>query len=144
VARANFDALGLAARSTLVRGDWSSAIGATFDLVVANPPYVASGEIDALPRDVRDHDPRLAIDGGADGLDAYRAIVSELPRLLAPTGVAVLELGIGQEGAVAALARSARLLVNEPAHRDLSGRPRALVVRADGRKKTLGSRREPH
>jgi release factor glutamine methyltransferase len=144
IARANFEALGLGLRASLVLGDWSAALGAAFDLVVANPPYVTSGEIAALSREVREHDPVQALDGGVDGLAAYRAIVPELARLLVPGGVAILELGAGQEGEVAALARRAHLLVNEPARCDLSGRPRALVVRAVERKKTLGSGAEPH
>ena len=144
IARTNFEALGLGSRASLVLGDWSAALGAAFDLVVANPPYVTSGEIAALSREVREHDPVQALDGGVDGLAAYRAIVPELARLLVPGGVAILELGAGQEGEVAALARSAHLLVNEPARCDLSGRPRALVVRVVERKKTLGSGAEPH
>jgi release factor glutamine methyltransferase len=77
---------------------------------------------------VREHDPRLALDGGRDGLDAYRVILPDLPRLLAPAGVAVLELGQGQEAAVGALARTARLSARGPARRDLLGIPRALVI----------------
>jgi release factor glutamine methyltransferase len=137
VARRNLDALGLGKRAQLIRGDWASALSGPFDLVVANPPYVTTGEISALPREVREHDPVSALDGGPDGLAAYRTIVSELRLLLAPGGVAVLELGVGQEEQVAALARSAHLLVNEPARSDLSGQPRALVIHADGHKKTL-------
>jgi release factor glutamine methyltransferase len=144
VARANLESLGLRARASLIAGDWSAALSSRFDLVVANPPYVASGAMARLPREVRKHDPAVALDGGVDGLAAYRKIISELPCLLAAGGVAVLELGVDQEGEVAALARSAHLLVNKPAQRDLSGRPRALVIHADGHKKTLGDRREPH
>lgn len=131
VARANFDRLGLALRAALVCGDWGAALGERFDLVVANPPYVVNGAIASLLREVRDHDPMLALDGGADGLDAYRAILSDLPRLLARAGVAILELGDGQEAAVAALARDARMIVNGSTRRDLSGRPRALVLGAN-------------
>jgi release factor glutamine methyltransferase len=144
IARKNLQSLGLGARAALVRGDWAAALVGPFDLIVTNPPYVASGDMAALPREVRDHDPIFALDGGADGLAAYREIVSQLPRLLAAGGVAVMELGPGQEAQVAALARSTHLLVNEPAHRDLSGLPRALVIHADGHKKTLGGRPEPH
>jgi release factor glutamine methyltransferase len=140
----NLRALGLGTRASLVLGDWAAGLAGPFDLIVTNPPYVASGDIAALPREVREHDPIWALDGGADGLAAYREIVSQLPRLLATGGVAVLELGIGQEAQVAALARSARLLVNESARRDLSGLPRALVIHAGGHKKTLGGRPEPH
>jgi release factor glutamine methyltransferase len=142
--RENLRALGLDARASLVLGDWAAGLAGPFDLVVTNPPYVATGDIAALPREVREHDPISALDGGVDGLAAYREIVSQLPRLLAAGGVAVLELGIGQEAQVAALARSAHLLVNESARSDLSGLPRALVIHAEGQKKTLGGRPEPH
>jgi release factor glutamine methyltransferase len=144
IARENLQAFGLGTRAALVRGDWAAALVGPFDLVVTNPPYVARGDIAALPREVREHDPISALDGGADGLAAYREIVSQLPRLLAAGGVAVMELGAGQESQVAALARSTHLLVNEPARCDLSGLPRALVIHADGHKKTLGGRAEPH
>jgi len=145
VARANLENLGVGARAVLMCGDWGAAIGRTFDLVVANPPYVATAAIATLSPEVRDHDPLFALDGGADGLDAYRAIASDLPRLLASGGVAILELGDGQEAAVVRLARKAGLIVNGAARRDLSGRPRALVLRADGgMKKTLGSAGDPH
>ena len=145
VARANLESLGVGARAALVCGDWGTALGRTFDLVVANPPYVPTAAIATLSPEVRNHDPLFALDGGADGLDAYRAIASDLPRLLAPGGVAILELGDGQEAAVVRLARKAGLIVNGAARRDLSGRPRALVLHADGgMKKTLGSAGEPH
>jgi release factor glutamine methyltransferase len=134
----------LDARANLLLGDWAAGLAGPFDLIVTNPPYVASGDIAALPREVREYDPISALDGGVDGLAAYREIVSQLPRLLDTGGVAVLELGIGQEPKVAALARSAHLLVNESARCDLSGLPRALVIHADGHKKTLGGRPEPH
>jgi release factor glutamine methyltransferase len=144
IARENLQALGLGTRASFVLGDWAAALVGPFDLIVTNPPYVPSGDIAALAREVREHDPISALDGGADGLAAYREIVSQLPRLLAVGGVAVLELGAGQEARVAALARSTHLLVNEPARCDLSGVPRAVVIHADGHKKTLGGRPEPH
>jgi len=128
VARENLRALGLADRAALVCGDWSGAIAGRFDLVVANPPYIARSEFDRLPPEVREHDPRLALDGGRDGLDAYRVILPDLPRLLTPGGIAVLELGQGQEAAVGALARTARLAARGPARCDLLGIPRALVI----------------
>ena len=134
VARDNLQSLGLADRAAFACCDWSAAIGARFDLIVANPPYIVHAELETLPREVRDFDPRLALDGGGDGLQAYRAILPDLPRLMAPGGVTVLELGRGQEAAVSALAPVANLIVNEPARRDLLGIPRALVLRAQGRK----------
>jgi release factor glutamine methyltransferase len=144
VARDNLRCLGLAGRVALVCGDWSAAIAGRFDLVVANPPYIARSEFDRLPAEVRDHDPRLALDGGSDGLDAYRAILPDLTRLLAPGGIAVLELGQGQEASVGALARAAGLFAHGPARRDLLGISRALVIGAQDPKITLGSRAEPH
>jgi release factor glutamine methyltransferase len=144
VARANLEALGVGPRASFVCGEWAAALSGTFDLIIANPPYVRSGDVAILPTEVREHDPLLALDGGTDGLAAYRDIVPALARLLAPDGVAVLELGAGQEPQVAALARSAHLVVNEPARRDLSGMPRALVVRVGGPKISLGRSGEPH
>ena len=106
-AAANFDALGLAARSAVVCGDWAAALSSDFDLVVSNPPYVVSGEIDGLGRGVRDHDPRLALDGGSDGLAAYRALVPEAGLRLRPGGSLALEVGKGQSDAVMAMLREA-------------------------------------
>lgn len=128
IARENLEALGLAGRARLIRGDWSASLGQTFDLVIANPPYISSREITALAREVREHDPRLALDGGADGIDAYRNIIAELPHLLSRNGAAVLELGIGQEPLVAELAHAQGLLVSGPARHDLGGVPRALIL----------------
>lgn len=129
-ARDNLARLGLAARSVVRIGDWAQDLEGPFDLVVSNPPYIPSGDLPALEREVRLFDPAPALDGGADGLDAYRAILAALPSLLAPQGIAVLELGIGQEGDVAALARAQGLRVEAPARPDLGGIPRALVLRA--------------
>jgi release factor glutamine methyltransferase len=128
IARENLKGLGLGDRAQFIRGDWSAALATRFDLIVANPPYIASGEIAALSREVRDHDPRLALDGGADGLDAYRAIIAELPQLLSARGAVILELGIGQEEAVTLLARAKGLRVEDSARRDLGNVARALIV----------------
>lgn len=129
-ARANAERLGLGARARFVVGDWGTALGSRFDLVVSNPPYIASADLAGLDREVREHDPARALDGGADGLDAYRAIVADLPARLAPGGVAALELGAGQEADVASLVEAAGLRVGGPAWIDLGGVPRALVARA--------------
>ncbi|OYW43288.1 MAG: protein-(glutamine-N5) methyltransferase, release factor-specific [Azorhizobium sp. 12-66-6] len=129
-ARDNLARLGLAGRSVVRIGDWAQDLEGPFDLVVSNPPYIPSGDLPALEREVRLFDPAPALDGGADGLNAYRAILAALPRLLAPQGIAVLELGIGQEADVAALARAQGLLAEAPARPDLGGIPRALVLRA--------------
>lgn len=128
-ARDNLAHAQVADRAAVLVGDWGACLGGTFDLVVSNPPYIARRAMAGLPREVRLHDPALALDGGDDGLSAYRAIAAELPRLLAPGGAAVFELGAGQEEDVARLARAAGLQVPGPARRDLAGIPRALAVR---------------
>ena len=132
VARANLADLGLSARAALLCGDWTASVDAKFDLVVANPPYIPTGQIAQLALEVREHDPMFALDGGPDGLTAYRSIVAELPRVLTPNGVAVLELGRGQEAAVVALANARELVVSGAARRDLSGLSRALVLTIRG------------
>ena len=98
-----------------------------FDLIVSNPPYVARGDIAALAPEVRVYDPALALDGGNDGLDVYRAIAAEAGRLLSPGGRLIVELGAGQEAAVAALLTKAGLRV-AAARKDLAGIPRALCA----------------
>ncbi|MFG1345783.1 peptide chain release factor N(5)-glutamine methyltransferase [Xanthobacter autotrophicus DSM 431] len=125
-ARANLARAGLAGRSAVLVGDWGAALAGGFDLVVSNPPYITIAAMADLAPDVRLFDPELALVAGAEGLDAYRAIAADLPRLLKAGGRAVLELGIGQEEAVAALFRAAGLEVPGPARRDLGGVPRAL------------------
>lgn len=127
-ARDNLARAGLAARSFVVAGDWGEALRGGFDLVVSNPPYIAAGDMAGLPREVRLYDPVQALVAGADGLSAYRAIATSLPRLLVPGGVAVLELGAGQEPQVAALVTSAGMHILGPARRDLGGIARALPV----------------
>ncbi len=129
LARENLGLLGLGARARFICGDWADALCQTFDLIVANPPYIPSGKIAELPCEVREHDPLLALDGGEDGLEAYRKIIRELPRLLLPKGVAVLELGIGQETTVASIARGMHMAVDEPARHDLAGIARAVILR---------------
>jgi release factor glutamine methyltransferase len=130
VARRNAAQLGLADRAEFVASNYGTAINGRFDLVVSNPPYVATPQIATLDRDVRDHDPHLALDGGPDGLSAYRAIVADAVRLLAPRGYLVLEIGQGQELDVAQLLTDAELtLVGEP-RRDLAGIARVVAAQA--------------
>ena len=126
-ARGNASRLGLATRAEFTVSDFGATLAGTFDLVVSNPPYIASADIDTLSPEVR-HDPRRALDGGADGLNCYRTIAGQVPRLLKANGDLVVELGIGQELAVATLFRAAGL-VPSPARPDLSGIPRALQAR---------------
>lgn len=124
VAQSNAGALGLGSRARFEVCDYAAALTGPFDLIVCNPPYIASADIDGLAPEVR-CEPRLALDGGADGLEGYRAIARSARGLLVPDGRLVVELGAGQEAAVAALFKSAGL-APEPARNDLMGIPRAL------------------
>lgn len=125
IARANAGRHALAARCTFVECDIAAGLPGPFDLIVSNPPYVAHDDIATLEPEVRDYDPALALDGGADGLNGYRAIAHEARRLLAPGGRLIVELGAGQEPAVCALFTGAGLTVGT-AREDLAGIPRAL------------------
>jgi release factor glutamine methyltransferase len=125
VARANAAHCGLEARCSFVACDMAGGVRGPFDLVVSNPPYVAHGEIASLAPEVRDYDPTIALDGGHDGLDAYRAIAAQAKYLLAPGGRLFVELGAGQEAAVRALFTNAGLTV-DAARKDLAGIPRVL------------------
>ena len=125
VARANAENHGLSPRVAFAAGDWSEGIEGPFDVIVSNPPYIESGHLSGLPPEVRDHDPALALDGGVDGLDAYRAIIPAIPALLGPGGFAVFEIGAGQGDAVTRLARE-HGLAPVGSRRDLGGIERAL------------------
>lgn len=127
-ARANAEANRVGQRACFVAGDWGTALAHRFGLIVSNPPYVATTAMRSLAPEVVGHDPHVALDGGADGLDAYRAILADARRLLTPRGTLVLELGAGQEVAVAGIARAAGLQPTGPARPDLRGIPRALVL----------------
>lgn len=128
-ARENARRLGLQDRCAFVQSDFGAALSGRFDLVVSNPPYIATGEIETLPADVRDFDPILALDGGTDGLACYRRIAREAGTLLNPGALLVLEIGAGQAGAVAGLMRAGGLRPEGPPRPDLAGIPRALVFR---------------
>lgn len=135
VARHNAETLGLAARARFAAADWRdedslATLGGPFDVVVSNPPYIPAGDIAALEADVRDYEPRAALDGGADGLDAYRAIIARLDGLLAPAGLAVFEVGAGQASDVAALLSDAGFAVAER-RRDLGGIERVVAARRE-------------
>ena len=125
VARGNAERLGLSARCRFVVCDIADGVNGRFDLIVSNPPYIVHSEIAGLEPDVRDYDPSLALDGGIDGLDAYRAIAAQAPHLLAPGGRLIVELGVGQEHAIRALFTKAGLTVTA-IRSDLAGVPRAL------------------
>lgn len=125
--RENAAQLGMADRVALMQGDWAAAIDARFDLVASNPPYIPTADLAALAPEVQ-RDPRTALDGGADGLTAYRALAACLPSLLAPGGSAVLELGAGQAEAVSALMESTGKLAVDECRADLAGHGRALLI----------------
>lgn len=128
LAARNARANGLASRAMMLCGTWADALAGRFDLVLANPPYIETQAIGGLMPEVAEHEPRAALDGGADGLDAYRAIIAALPALLAPDGVAVLELGQGQAAEVAKLAVASGFPV-PGLRQDLGGIARAMVLR---------------
>ncbi|HEU0044189.1 peptide chain release factor N(5)-glutamine methyltransferase [Sphingomonas sp.] len=123
-AQLNARALGMAARVAFRNGDWADGIGERFDLVLANPPYIAEAE--PLPEEVSRYEPAEALFAGADGLDAYRRIAPALPRLLAHGGIACIEIGHEQANAVSALLTAHGLTIN--VHQDLGGRDRCVTA----------------
>lgn len=125
-ARANARRHGLAERAEFAVGHWTRGIDRRFDVVVANPPYIPSREIASLPVEVRDHDPHVALDGGADGLESVRAILSDLSGVLAEGGAAFIEIGFGQALSVMALARGAGF--DCAFSRDLAGIERVAIL----------------
>jgi len=127
-ARHNALRLGLGDRAHFVVGDWTESIRGRFDVIAANPPYIATPEIARLPPEVRNHDPRAALDGGMDGLVAYRTIAAGIPDLLSDNAVFATEIGSTQADAVTALLRGVNLSV-EPVLPDLAGLPRCIVAR---------------
>jgi release factor glutamine methyltransferase len=121
--------LGLADRAGFVACDYAAALSGPFDLIVSNPPYIRSAEIADLAAEVRDHDPRAALDGGPDGLDAYRALIPQAATRLAPAGVLVVEAGQGQSTDIEGFMTAAGLTLPAPAKADLAGIRRAVVGR---------------
>jgi release factor glutamine methyltransferase len=135
VARENAANLGLADRMALLRGDWTEGLASgSFDLVVSNPPYIPSAEIEGLDPEVRDHEPRLALDGGADGLEAYRRLAPEILRVLRPDGVFAVEIGWTQAAEVETIFRAAGAQ-DVRTRKDLANRDRVV----GGAKKPLGN-----
>jgi release factor glutamine methyltransferase len=128
-ARINARDLGLVSRASFVACDYAAALSGRFDLIVSNPPYVRTSDIPNLTRDVRDHDPHAALDGGHDGFDAYRALIPQAASLLKAGGALVVESGLGQAGEIEALMTQAGLKVTGPPKADLGGVLRAVAAR---------------
>ena len=132
VARENAAALGLPDRVELRRGDWAAGLeGESFDVVVCNPPYIRTGDIAGLQPEVRDHEPRLALDGGEDGLAAYRSLAQPILRVLKPGGLFALEVGVGQARAVQGLMQEAGAM-HTAVQNDLSAKARVVWGRKKG------------
>jgi release factor glutamine methyltransferase len=128
-ARANAARAGLADRAIFIACDYAAGLTGPFDLIVSNPPYIRSADIASLATEVRDYDPMAALDGGADGLDAYRALIPQAACLLAPGSVLVVEAGQGQSRDIEALMTAAGLSHERPPKADLAGIPRAVAGR---------------
>lgn len=128
VARFNAIRNGVSDRAAFHQADWGAGVSGPFDLIVSNPPYIADPVIDTLEPEVRIHDPRRALSGGADGLEAYRAIADALPALLAPGGVVALEIGSDQAESVPEIYRARGYEIEGP-FADFGARPRAFVLR---------------
>jgi release factor glutamine methyltransferase len=129
-ARRNAAALGLGGRTQFVRGKWGEGLSGEWDVILANPPYIPSQGLPTLMPEVGRYEPKLALDGGADGLQAYRALAPGIARLLAPGGVAAIEVGAGQAPAVASIMTGAGLVLRAIRH-DLNGVDRCLLLGQD-------------
>jgi release factor glutamine methyltransferase len=128
VAEMNAERLGLSGRAGFTTGDWGAGLSGPFDLILSNPPYIPSAAIAGLQPEVALWEPQLALDGGPDGLQAYRRLGPEIARLLAPGGSAAIEIGSTQAAEVAAILDRSGLRILECV-RDLGGRERCLLVR---------------
>ncbi len=137
LASRNAAMLGLGDRAAFLCGDWAESINGRFDMVLCNPPYVPSTEINRLMPDVARCEPSTALDGGVDGLAAYSRVIPALSGLLGPGGAAVLEIGQGAASPIAELASAAGLTTF--CREDLAGVPRAMTLCQRGVEKTFGS-----
>jgi release factor glutamine methyltransferase len=126
-AGANAARAGLSDRATFLACDYASGLTGLFDLIVSNPPYIRTADIDGLAAEVRNHDPPAALDGGADGLDAYRALIPQAAPLLASGAVLVVEAGAGQSAQIQVLMTAAGLTALNAPKADLAGIPRAVA-----------------
>jgi release factor glutamine methyltransferase len=131
VAASNAARIGIADRATFQQADWLEGVAGPFDVVVSNPPYIRRGDIDALEPEVTQYDPRIALDGGDDGLDAYRSILAELPGVIANDALIAFEIGHDQASGVSGLLRH-RFAGSRPNQitvwNDLAGRPRCVSL----------------
>jgi release factor glutamine methyltransferase len=128
-ARGNTARLGFASRAGFVASDYAAALSGRFDLIVSNPPYIRSADLANLAAEVRDHDPHRALDGGVDGLDAYRTLVPQAARLLGPGAALVVEVGYDQSDAIEGLMTATGLMLHRPPKADLAGIRRAVAFR---------------
>jgi release factor glutamine methyltransferase len=128
-ARRNAIDLELAKRALFIKCNYAVALSGPFDLIVSNPPYIPSQDILKLDPEVRDHDPHRALDGGADGLDAYRTLIPQAVRLLVAGGALVIEAGQGQISSITGLMRAAGLTMMPEPRADLGGTLRAVGCR---------------
>ena len=125
-AEQNAKALGVGDRAEFVLSDYFAAVSGRFDVIVSNPPYVRTADIESLAKEVRDYDPHRALDGGADGLAAYRALCAQSPDHLEPGGALIVEVGHDQAADVGRLMQAAGLNVVRPFRCDLAGIPRVV------------------
>lgn len=135
IAQENAARHGVAARITFAHGSWLGPLrrtGRRVQVIVSNPPYIPTADIAGLQREVRDHEPRLALDGGADGLDAYRSLARELPDIVDRRAVVAVEVGAGQAEAVAGLFRATGLFSRITITPDLAGIPRVVLAVREG------------
>ena len=128
LARANATRHAVAARAGFVQGHWGECVDGAFDLIVSNPPYIPNRDIGFLSKEVRNHDPILALDGGKDGLDSIRSVIAEIKKRLAPHGAAFVEIGFGQAPDVARLVEKSGLFPSRT-HADLAGVERVFEIR---------------
>lgn len=128
IAKNNAQALDIQARAQFIASNWFENIDGTFDIIISNPPYIATQDIENCPPEVARHEPKLALDGGADGLDCYRAIIGALPRFLAKDGIVALEMGMGQQPALESLAAANGLHVHS-VKQDIQGLPRCILLK---------------
>jgi len=127
IAAANAARAGLSGRATFIACDYAAGLSGPFDLIVSNPPYIRTADIDGLATEVRHHDPLAALDGGTDGLDAYRTLIPHAAHLLPPGGHLVVEAGLGQTGPIETFMANAGLTPAAAPKADLAGIPRAVA-----------------